>query len=85
MPAVVLGDNRAAGQVVGGEQAGGAVADVIVSHPGRGRRQDRQARSGAVQGLDLRLRAPRGAVLPGGGERTPPLVCRSRPAKLRAA
>ena len=28
--AVVLGDDRSAGQVVGGEQAGGAVADVVM-------------------------------------------------------
>jgi len=40
---------------------------------------------GPVQRLDLRLRAPRGAVLPDGGERPPSPVCRSRPGKLRAA
>jgi transposase InsO family protein len=32
-----------------------------------------------------RPRAPRGAPEPCGGERTPPLACRSRPVKLRAA
>jgi hypothetical protein len=52
---VRLGDDRAAGQVKRGEQAGRAVADVVVRHPGRGRRQHRQARRGPVQGLDLRL------------------------------
>ena len=54
VPPVVLGDHRAAGQVVGGEQAGGAVPDVVVRAAlGRGG-QHRQARGGAVQGLDLR-------------------------------
>ena len=48
-------------------------------------RQDRQDRRGPVQGLNLGLRAPRGAALPDGGERTPSLVCRSRLGKLRAA
>ena len=37
----------------------------------------RQYLLGPVQGLDLGLRAPRGAVLPDGGERTPPPACRS--------
>jgi hypothetical protein len=55
VPAVGLGDDRAAGQVERGEQAGGAVADVVVGHPGRGRGQHWQARGGPVQGLDLRL------------------------------
>ena len=41
--------------VVGGEQTGGAVSHVVVRHPGRGRREDRQAGGRAVQGLDLRL------------------------------
>ena len=31
------------------------------------------------------MRAPRGAIQPGGDERTPPPVCRSRPVKLGAA
>ena len=33
------GDDRVAGQVKRGEEAGRAVADVVVCHPGRGRRQ----------------------------------------------
>jgi len=53
--AVGLGDHRPAADVIGGEQAGGAVADVVVGHPGRGRGQDREARGGPVQGLDLGL------------------------------
>jgi hypothetical protein len=47
--AVGLGDDRAAGQVERGEQAGRAVADVVVGHPGRGRREHRQDRGGAVE------------------------------------
>jgi len=36
-------------------------------------------------GLEERQGAPRGASIPGGGERTPPPVCRSRAVKPRAA
>jgi hypothetical protein len=35
VPAVGLGDDRAAGQVERREQAGRAVADVVVGHPGK--------------------------------------------------
>ncbi|MFC5268110.1 hypothetical protein ACFPJ1_38865 [Kribbella qitaiheensis] len=38
----------------------------------------RQPELGPVQGLDLGLRAPRGAALPDGGGRTPSPVCRVR-------
>jgi len=52
--AVGLGDDRAAGQVERGEQAGRAVADVVVRHPGRGRREHRQTGGGPVQCLVIR-------------------------------
>ena len=45
VPAVVLGDHRAAGDVQRGEQAGRAVPDVVVGHPRRGGGQHRQARA----------------------------------------
>jgi len=35
--------------------------------------------------VELHLRAPRGAMTPGGDERAPPLGCRSSPTKLGAA
>ena len=53
MPAVLLGDHRAALDVEGGEQAGGAVADVVMAHPGRRGREHRQDRGRAVEGLDV--------------------------------
>jgi hypothetical protein len=53
--AVVLGDHRSAGQVIGGEQAGGAVPDVVVGAALGCRGQHGQARGGAVQGLYLGL------------------------------
>jgi hypothetical protein len=53
VPPVGLGDHRAAGHVVGGEPAGGAVPHVIVGHPRGGRGQYRQAGRGPVEGLDL--------------------------------
>jgi hypothetical protein len=52
VPAVGLGDDGAAGEIEGGEQAGGAVADVVVGHPGRRRGEHGQARGGPVEGLD---------------------------------
>lgn len=54
----MLGDDRAASQVVGGEQAGGAVTDVVVRAARRGRGAHRQARDGPVRRLDLRLLVP---------------------------
>ncbi len=62
-----------------------AVPGVVVGAPLRHARHHRQHRLGAVQRLHLRFRAPRGAALPDGGERTLSPVCRSRPGKLRAA
>jgi hypothetical protein len=53
VPAVMLGDQRPAGQVVGREQADRAVADVVVRAALRRRRQHRQARGGPVQGLGI--------------------------------
>src|ERR1700689_2275270 len=53
--AVVGGDDLAGGDVERGEQAGRAVADVVVAAPGRRSRQDRQAGGGAVNRLDLGL------------------------------
>jgi len=55
VPVTGLADHRPGACVVGGEQAGDAVADAVVGHPGRGRGHDRQARGGPVQGLDLGL------------------------------
>ena len=52
VPAVVLGDDRAAGQVVGREQARGAVPDVVVRAPLGCGGQDRQAWGGPVQLLE---------------------------------
>ncbi|SDT83263.1 Transposase domain [Streptomyces sp. TLI_053] len=47
---------------------------------------DRQAAEAARARIDqVRPREPRGAIIPGKGERPLPLVCRSRLAKLRAA
>lgn len=40
--AVVLGDDRATGDVEGGEQAGGAVADAVMGARAAARGQDRQ-------------------------------------------
>ena len=74
----------AGGDVQGGEQGGGAVADVVVGLAFRDPDLHGQCGRGAIQGLDLAFRAPRGAALLDGGERTPSLVCRSRPGKLRA-
>jgi hypothetical protein len=55
VPAVQFADHGAVGDVEGGEQAGHAVAGVVVStalgHPGH----HGQHRLGPVQGLDLRL------------------------------
>ncbi len=55
VPAVVLGDHRAAGHIHGGEQAGGAIAHIVMGHPRRGGGQDWQTGRRAVQGLDLAL------------------------------
>jgi hypothetical protein len=68
-----------------GEQGCGAVPHIVVSAPFGVAGLHRQRLLGTVQRLDLGLRAPRGAALPDGGERTPSPVCRSRPGKLRAA
>ena len=80
-----VGGDLAGGDFQCGEQAGGAVADVVVGLLFGDALAQRQNRLGTIQRLDLGLRAPRGAALPNGGERTPSLVCRSRPGKLRAA
>lgn len=80
-----IGGDLPGGDLQGSEQAGGAVADVVVGLLFGNSLAQRQDRLGAVQGLDLGFCAPRGAALPDGGERTPSLVCRSRPVKLGAA
>ena len=80
-----VGGDLAGGDFQRSEQAGGAVADVVVGLLLGDPWAQRQDRLGPIQGLDLGFRAPRGAALPDGGERTPCLVCRSRPGKLRAA
>ena len=67
------------------KQGGGAVPEVVMGPLLGVTGLHRQRLLGPVQGLHLRLRAPRGAVSPDGGERTPSPVCRSRPGKLRAA
>jgi len=71
--AVRLGDDRAAGQVERGEQAGRAVADVVVRHPRRGRRQHRQDRRGPDKpgSATSRPRTESG--------RSPAATCRGRP------
>src|ERR1035437_6166800 len=55
MPAAEGADHRAADQVERGEQAGGAVADVVVTAPRGGAQEHRQDRCEAVEGLDLAL------------------------------
>jgi YVTN family beta-propeller protein len=49
--AVGLGDDGAASDIKGGEQAGRAVADVTMGHPRRGRGRHRQAGGGPVAHL----------------------------------
>src|ERR1035441_4417702 len=55
VPAVVRGDDLPGGDVQGGEQAGRAIADIVVAAPRRGGGQDRQAGGRAVNRLNLRL------------------------------
>ena len=55
VPGVQRADDLASGQVQRGVQAGGAGTDVVVAGPGRGARQHRQHRGGAIECLDLRL------------------------------
>jgi hypothetical protein len=50
---VVLGDHRAASHIRRGEQAGRAVAHVVMGYPRRRRGQDPQAGRGPLQRLDL--------------------------------
>jgi len=56
---VVLGDHRAAADVEGGEQAGGAVPDVVMRHPRRRGGHDRQDRRSPVYRLHGTSRRPR--------------------------
>ena len=85
VPGKTLADHLAGGDRQRREQGGRPVALVVVGLLGRDPGAQRQERGGPVQRLDLGVCAPRGAVLPDGGERTPFLVCRSRLGKLRAA
>ena len=55
VPALVLADHLAGGDVQRGEQARGAVADVVVGLPAGHARHHRQHRRAAVQGLHLGL------------------------------
>src|ERR1035437_2633473 len=55
MPAAEGADHRAADQVERGEQAGGAVADVVVTAPLGGAQEHRQDRPEAGKRLDLAL------------------------------
>jgi hypothetical protein len=55
MSAGHLGDDLTRAHVQSGEQAGGAVADIVMGAPGWGGGQDRQGRGRAVQRLDLGL------------------------------
>ena len=55
VPRVAGAGDLAAGDLKRGVEAGGAVALVIVSHPLRLARLDRQRRLGAIERLDLRL------------------------------
>jgi len=85
VPVVTGVGDLACRDLEGGEQARGAVALVVVGLLLGQARSEREDGSGSVQCLDLSFRAPRGAASPDGGGRTPSLVCRSRPVKLRAA
>jgi hypothetical protein len=69
VPTVRAGDHRPAGDLQRGEQAGGAVAGVVMGHPGRSRGQDGQARGSAVKGLDLGLLIHAGTRAFSGGSR----------------
>ena len=71
--------------IEGGEVGQGAAPGVLELDAAGPFRCGWQVLVAAVQRLELGLRAPRGAALPDGGERTPSLVCRSRLGKLRAA
>ena len=55
MARLALADDRAAGDVEGGEQRGGAVTQVIVGHAFDVAEAHRQQRLAALQGLDLAL------------------------------
>jgi hypothetical protein len=55
MAAVMLSDHCPAGDVERGEQAGSAMTDVVMSHPRRRRRHQRQDRGRAVDRLHLRF------------------------------
>src|SRR4051794_31978228 len=85
VPRVQGADDLAGGDVECGVETGGAVALVVVGCALGGAGQHRQDRRGAVQGLDLGLRAPRGAASSDGGERTPSSVCRSRPGEAEGS
>lgn len=66
-----VGADLAGGDLESREQRRGAVADIVdlvVGLPRGQPRPQRQCGLGAVQGLDLGLRAPRGAALPDGVE-----------------
>src|SRR6202008_4093947 len=52
---LALGEHRAGGDVQGGKQSGGAVADVIMSNTLDVPQAHRQHRWGTVQGLNLAL------------------------------
>jgi hypothetical protein len=85
--AMHLGDALPGGHAQGGEQAGSAVADIVMGAPGEGRGQDRQGRGGAVQRLGVaRARTPaRSARSRLAHEPVPPLGHRSGPDPSRSA